>query len=170
VRAVCEEAEAAGVVEPANFNSPEQTVIAGSATGVQRALEIAKSRGAKRAMLLPMSAPSHCSLMAPAADRLRDRLAALHMQPPAIAVVNNVDVAAERSPDRIRDALLRQLCNPVRWVEGVRDLASRGVQQIVECGPGGVLTGLNKRITAEPKTVSLKDAAILRELVVQSRE
>jgi [acyl-carrier-protein] S-malonyltransferase len=170
VRALCEEAAAAGVVEPANFNSPEQTVIAGSATGVQRAIELAKSRGAKRAMLLPMSAPSHCSLMRPAAERLSDRLAGLHMRPPAIAVINNVDVSTEQSPDRIRDALLRQLCNPVRWVEGVRALAGRGVQQIVECGPGGVLTGLNKRIMPEPKSVSLKDAAMLRELVAQSKE
>jgi len=144
VRTVCEEAAAAGVVEPANFNSPEQIVIAGSATGVHRAIELAKSRGAKRAMLLPMSAPSHCSLMRPAAERLRDPLAALHMRAPAIAVVNNV--------------------------EGVRALAGRGVQQIVECGPGGVLTGLNKRITPEPKTVSLKDAAILRELAAQSKQ
>jgi [acyl-carrier-protein] S-malonyltransferase len=169
VRAVCREAGEAGIVEAANFNSPEQVVIAGQMAGVQRAIELAKARGAKRAMLLPMSVPSHCSLMRPAAERLRERLARMSVREPAIPVVNNVDVMTEELPDRIREALVRQLYNPVRWVESVTALAGRGVGQLVECGPGGVLAGLNKRITPEPKTVTPKDAGALRELARGSR-
>jgi [acyl-carrier-protein] S-malonyltransferase len=169
VRAVCLEARDAGIVEAANFNSPEQVVIAGQTAGVQRAIELAKARGAKRAMLLAMSVPSHCSLMRPAAERLRERLARISVREPAIPVVNNVDVMTEQLPDRIREALVRQLYNPVRWVESVLALAGRGVGQLVECGPGGVLAGLNRRITPEPKTVTPKDAGTLRELALGSR-
>jgi [acyl-carrier-protein] S-malonyltransferase len=169
VRAVCREAGDAGIVEAANFNSPEQVVIAGQTAGVQRAIELAKARGAKRAMLLPMSVPSHCSLMHPAAERLRERLARVSVREPAIPVVNNVDVITEQLPDRIREALVRQLYNPVRWVESVIALAGRGVGQLIECGPGGVLAGLNKRITPEPKTVMPTDAGTLRELAQGSR-
>jgi [acyl-carrier-protein] S-malonyltransferase len=136
---------------------------------VQRAIELAKARGAKRAMLLPMSVPSHCSLMHPAAERLRERLARVSVREPAIPVVNNVDVMTEQLPDRIREALVRQLYNPVRWVESVIALACRGVGQLIECGPGGVLAGLNKRITPEPKTVMARDAGTLRELAQGSR-
>lgn len=169
VRAVCREARDAGIVEAANFNSPEQVVIAGQTAGVQRAIELAKARGAKRAMLLAMSVPSHCSLMRPAAERLRERLARISVREPAIPVVNNVDVMTEQLPDRIREALVRQLYNPVRWVESVLALAGRGVGQLVECGPGGVLAGLNRRITPEPKTVTPIDAGTLRELAQGSR-
>jgi [acyl-carrier-protein] S-malonyltransferase len=169
VRAVCLEARDDGIVEAANFNSPEQVVIAGQTAGVQRAIELAKARGAKRAMLLAMSVPSHCSLMRPAAERLRERLARISVREPAIPVVNNVDVMTEQLPDRIREALVRQLYNPVRWVESVLALAGRGVGQLVECGPGGVLAGLNRRITPEPKTVTPKDAGTLRELAQGSR-
>jgi [acyl-carrier-protein] S-malonyltransferase len=169
VRAVCREAGDAGIVEAANFNSPEQVVIAGQTAGVQRAIELAKARGAKRAMLLSMSVPSHCSLMHPAAERLRERLARVSVREPAIPVVNNVDVMTEQLPDRIREALVRQLYNPVRWVESVIALAGRGVGQLIECGPGGVLAGLNKRITPEPKTVMARDAGTLRELAQGSR-
>jgi [acyl-carrier-protein] S-malonyltransferase len=169
VLAVCREAQEAGIVEAANFNSPEQVVIAGQAAGVQRAIELAKARGAKRAMLLPMSVPSHCSLMRPAAERLRERLVHTSVREPAIPVVNNVDVMTEQLPDRIREALVRQLYNPVRWVESVTALAGRGVGQLIECGPGGVLAGLNKRITPEPRTVAPKDAGALRELARASR-
>jgi len=168
VRAVCRDAASAGVVEAANFNSPGQVVIAGQATGVQRAIELAKARGAKRAVLLPMSAPSHCSLMRPAAERLRDRLAQTQLGRPRVRVINNVDVATEETPDRIRLALERQLCNPVRWVETVTALASAGVEQVVECGPGGVLTTLCKRTAPNLKVVSLKDAAALEELASTS--
>jgi [acyl-carrier-protein] S-malonyltransferase len=171
VRSVCREAADAGVVEVANFNSPEQVVIAGQAAGVQRALELAKARGARRAVLLPMSVPSHCSLMRPAAERLRERLACTSVREPAIPVVNNVDVTMEQVPARIREALVRQLYNPVRWVESVAALAGgRGVRQLVECGPGGVLAGLNRRITPEPRTRPLKDAATLSELARASHE
>ncbi len=169
VRAVCREAADAGVVEVANFNSPEQVVIAGQAAGVHRAIELAKARGAKRAMLLPMSVPSHCSLMRPAAERLRERLARTSVKEPAISVINNVDVTMEQAPARIREALLRQLYNPVRWVESVTVLAGRGVRQLVECGPGGVLAGLNRRIAREPRTVPLKDASTLSELARASQ-
>jgi [acyl-carrier-protein] S-malonyltransferase len=169
VRAVCRDARDAGIVEAANFNSPEQVVVAGQTAGVQRAIELAKARGAKRAMLLAMSVPSHCSLMRPAAERLRERLTRISVREPAIPVVNNVDVTTEQLPDRIREALVRQLYNPVRWVESVLALAGRGVGQLVECGPGGVLAGLNRRITPEPKTVTPKDAGTLRELAQGSR-
>jgi [acyl-carrier-protein] S-malonyltransferase len=164
VRAVCLEAASAGVAEPANFNSPGQVVIAGQAAGVQRAIELAKARGAKRAVLLPMSAPSHCSLMLPAAERLRERLERMELRPPRLRVINNVDVAIEETPDRIRSALLRQLSNPVRWVEIVGALTGAGVQQVIECGPGGVLTMLGRRTAPDLKISALKDANTLREL------
>lgn len=169
VRAACQEAAGAGVAEAANFNFPGQVVIAGEVPGVQRAMELAKARGAKRAVLLPMSAPSHCSLMRPASDRLRELLLAIDLKAPAIPVLNNVDVAIETTPERIRDALLRQLYSPVRWSECVTAIAARGVPLIIECGPGAVLTGINKRITpaVQPegfKTVAMSDAETLREL------
>ncbi len=164
VHSVCMEAAAAGVVEAANFNSPGQVVIAGQVAGVQRAIELAKARGAKRAVLLPMSAPSHCSLMRPAAERLRERLAQTNLRRPVLRVINNVDAAIEDAPERIRNALVRQLYNPVRWVETVRALARSGVHQVVECGPGGVLTALSKRTAPDLRIVAPKDAAELQEL------
>ena len=170
VRAVCQDAASAGVVEAANFNSFGQVVIAGQATGVQRAIELAKARGAKRAVLLPMSAPSHCSLMRPAAERLRERLAQTRLQPPRLRVVNNVDVAIEDGPDRIRLALVRQLCNPVRWVETVIALTQAGARQVVECGPGGVLATLCKRTAPDLKVAAPKDAAALEELAAGSNK
>ncbi len=168
VRSVCREAADAGVVEAANFNSPGQVVIAGQATAVQRAIEFAKARGAKRAVLLPMSAPSHCSLMRPAAERLRERLAQTRLQPPRLRVVNNVDVAVEDAPERIRAALVRQLCSPVRWVEIVIALTQAGVQQVVECGPGGVLVTLCRRTAPDLQVAAPKDAAALEELATNS--
>ena len=169
VRSVCSDAADAGVVEPANFNSPVQVVIAGEAVGVHRAIELAKARGAKRAVLLPMSAPSHCSLMRPAAERLQPRLAQVMLRKPTLRVINNVDAAIEQDPERIRSALLRQLYNPVRWVESVTMLARAGVEQVVECGPGGVLTALIKRIAPELRVVAARDAAELQELAESSR-
>jgi [acyl-carrier-protein] S-malonyltransferase len=165
VRSVCEEAAAAGVAEAANYNSPEQIVIAGNTAGVNRAMELAKARGAKRAVLLPMSAPSHCSLMRPAAERLREAIQSLQVRAPAIAFLNDVDAASEREPDRIRSAMTRQLYSPVRWVDIVKAMAAMGATQIVECGPGGVLTGVNRRAAPELKAVALKEAQSLTELI-----
>jgi [acyl-carrier-protein] S-malonyltransferase len=170
VRAVCLEAATAGLAETANFNSPGQVVIAGEAVAVQRAIELAKARGAKRAVLLPMSAPSHCRLMRPAAERLSARLAEMSLRPPKVRVINNADVAAEEAPERIRDALIRQLYSPVRWVESVTALARAGVQEVVECGPGGVLTTLCRRIAPDLKVTAAKDAAGLEELAIKSRQ
>jgi [acyl-carrier-protein] S-malonyltransferase len=168
VRTVCRDAASAGVVEAANFNSPGQVVIAGQASAVQRAIELAKGRGAKRAVLLPMSAPSHCSLMRPAAERLRERLEQTKLARPKVRVINNVDVCTEQSPERIRSALVRQLCNPVRWVEIVTALKQAGVQRVVECGPGGVLATLCRRTAPDLKVDVPKDAASLQELATGS--
>lgn len=146
VIAACAEAAASQVVSAVNFNSPHQVVIAGHASAVERAVALAKAAGAKRALLLPVSVPSHCALMRGAADKLRDRLGSIAIQRPGIAVINNVDVRTEEAPEAIRDALVRQLHSPVRWVETVHDIVRRGVHTVVECGPGKVLVGLNKRI------------------------
>ncbi|CAI8161919.1 ACP S-malonyltransferase [Pseudidiomarina mangrovi] len=146
VVAACAEAAADEVVAAVNFNSPGQVVIAGHSAAVARAGEACKARGAKRALPLPVSVPSHCALMRPAAEQLAARLAQLHLQAPTIPVINNVDVSAEQTPEAIRDALVRQLYSPVRWTETVAFLAAQGVTELVEIGPGKVLTGLNKRI------------------------
>lgn len=162
VRAACVESAQGEVVEPVNFNAPSQVVIAGHKTAVERAAAALKARGAKRAILLPVSAPFHSSLLAPAAQRLAEHLGALEIASPSIPVVNNVDVAIVGEPDEIRDALARQACNPVRWVEVVRRIASGGVTRIVECGPGKVLAGLTKRIEPSLESAALVDAASLR--------
>lgn len=146
VIAACAEAAQGEVVAAVNFNAPGQVVIAGHAAAVQRAGEACKARGAKRALPLPVSVPSHCALMAPAAEQLADALQGCGLQTPQIPVVNNVDVAVEQDPQAIRHALVRQLYSPVRWTETIHWLAAQGVQEIVEVGPGKVLTGLNKRI------------------------
>ena len=149
VGAVCAEAAKAvvgEVVTAVNYNSPGQVVIAGNTIAVSRAVELAKEAGAKRALSLPVSVPSHCSLMMPAAERLAECLANITIRTPVIPVFNNVDVQAESTADAIRDALKRQLFSPVRWVETIQAFAEQGVQQVVECGPGKVLAGLNKRI------------------------
>jgi [acyl-carrier-protein] S-malonyltransferase len=146
VVAACAEAAGDEVVAAVNFNSPGQVVIAGHSAAVARAAEACKARGAKRALPLPVSVPSHCQLMRPAAEQLAVRLAQLSLQPPRIPVINNVDVVAEQQPDAIRQALVRQLYSPVRWTETVAWLAAQGVTEIIEIGPGKVLTGLNKRI------------------------
>ncbi len=156
---ICAEVAAGEVVEAVNFNAPEQTVIAGHAAAVQRAADACKAAGAKRAVLLPVSAPFHCSLMKPAAERLAARLVEVELKAPAIPVVNNVDVAVESDPARIRDALVRQAAAPVRWVETVRAMAGMGVTHVLECGPGKVLAGLTKRCDAGLQGVALADAA-----------
>jgi [acyl-carrier-protein] S-malonyltransferase len=154
-------ATAGEVVEPANLNSPGQVVIAGHRAAVERAMAKAKEMGAKRAVMLPMSAPSHCSLMRPAAERLRERLAQVALRKPAVPVVHNRFVAAFDDPARIREALVEQLDHPVRWIESVRFLAAQGVDRIVECGPGKVLAGLVKRIAPQVETVAIQDSAAL---------
>jgi [acyl-carrier-protein] S-malonyltransferase len=145
VKAACEESAQGQIVEAVNFNTPEQTVIAGHATAVQRAADAAKKKGAKRAVMLPVSAPFHCSLMKPAAERLRQRLLELSLSMPQIPVVNNADVACLSDPQAIRDALVRQAASPVRWVETMQAMAGQGVSHVYECGPGKVLAGLVKR-------------------------
>ena len=151
------------VVEAVNFNDPSQTVIAGTKAGVDRACEVLKAAGAKRALLLPVSAPFHSSLMKPAAEKLRLALADAVFETPQIPVLNNVDVAVERDGDAIRDALYRQAFGPVRWVECVHALKERGVTHLVEGGPGKVLAGLTKRIDSDLTGVALFDMATLAE-------
>lgn len=163
VGAVCREAAQGEVVEPANYNSPAQVVVAGHRGAVERAMVLAKARGAKRAMMLPMSAPSHCSLMRPAAERLAQALAQVPIQSPQIPVLHNVDAGERHDADAIREALVRQVHSPVRWVEIVRRLAQEGVTHVVECGPGKVLAGLNKRIEPSQQTLALTDEAALRD-------
>jgi [acyl-carrier-protein] S-malonyltransferase len=170
VIAGCQEAQAtfaagsAEVVEAVNFNDAAQTVIAGSKAAVDKACEVLKGMGAKRALLLPVSAPFHSSLMKPAAEKLREKLATLTLGAPQIPVLNNIDVAIETDADRIRDALYRQAFGPVRWVECVQAIKARGVTTLVECGPGKVLAGMTKRIDAELTGVALYDPANLAEV------
>ena len=152
------------VVEAVNFNDPGQTVIAGSKAAVEKACEVLKAMGAKRALNLPVSAPFHSSLMKPAAEQLKEKLAATTFALPQIPVVNNIDVAVETDPDRIRDALYRQAFGPVRWVECVQAMKARGIHTLVECGPGKVLAGMTKRIDAELNGVALYDPATLAEV------
>src|ERR1035437_4756721 len=149
------------VVEAVNFNDPLQTVIAGSRAAVEKAGDVLKAKGAKRALTLPVSAPFHSSLMRPAAEQLKMRLAAVKFLPPQIALINNVDVAVETDPERIRDALYRQAFGPVRWVECVQAIKARGSTTIVECGPGKVLAGLVKRIDPELNGMALFDPTSL---------
>jgi len=157
VRAACAEAADGQVVEPVNYNAPSQVVIAGHTAAVQRAMAAAKARGAKRAVMLPVSAPFHSSLLAPAAARLREALAGVAVRAPHIPVLHNVDVKTYSEPDQVRDALVRQANHPVRWVETVRAMAAGGVTRIAECGPGKVLAPLVKRITDGVEGIPLTD-------------
>jgi [acyl-carrier-protein] S-malonyltransferase len=152
------------VVEAVNFNDPSQTVIAGSKAAVDKACEVLKAMGAKRALNLPVSAPFHSSLMKPAAEKLKEKLANTIFATPQIPVVNNIDVSVETSADRIRDALYRQAFGPVRWVECVQAIKSRGLHTLVECGPGKVLAGMVKRIDADMTGLPLFDPASLAEV------
>lgn len=147
------------VVEPVNFNAPGQTVIAGSKAAVERACEACKARGAKRAVLLPVSAPFHSSLIRPAAEKLAVRLAELNFATPKIPVINNVDVALESDPEKIKDALIRQAYSPVRWVETIQKMAALGATTVAECGPGKVLSGLSKRCAEGVVGLALADLA-----------
>jgi [acyl-carrier-protein] S-malonyltransferase len=158
IAAACAEAAQGEVVEPVNFNAPGQTVIAGHKGAVERACEACKARGAKRAVLLPVSAPFHSSLLKPAADRLAVALADIAVATPVIPVINNVDVAIETDPAKIKDALVRQAAKPVRWVEIIQKMASMGVATTAECGPGKVLAGLTKRCADGITGVALADS------------
>ncbi|KHT45850.1 ACP S-malonyltransferase [Vibrio sinaloensis] len=157
----CEEAAQGEVVSPVNFNSPGQVVIAGSKDAVERAGALCKEAGAKRALPLPVSVPSHCALMKPAADKLAIALEELEFSAPQLPVINNVDVAAETDPVKIKDALVRQLYSPVRWTESVQLMSEQGVEKLLELGPGKVLTGLTKRIVKTLSGAAVNDAASL---------
>lgn len=159
VREVCTEAAQGSVVEAVNFNSPGQVVIAGAAAAVERAMELAKEKGAKRALPLPVSVPSHCSLMKPAAEKLAEALKNVAIKTPQIRVIHNADVTAYDDAEKIKDALVRQLYSPVRWTETVNALVAEGITRSAECGPGKVLAGLAKRINKEASCSALTDAA-----------
>lgn len=161
VRAACAEAAQGEVVEAVNFNAPSQVVIAGHKAAVERACEVAKARGAKRAVILAVSAPFHSSLMKPAADRLATRIVDVEFVPPSIDVINNIDVAIEHDPDAIRAALVRQAAGPVRWSETVRRMADSGVTQLIECGPGKVLAPMARRIDPRVAGLPIFDPASL---------
>lgn len=169
VRLACSESAQNDVVEPVNFNAPEQVVIAGHKAAVERACEAAKARGAKRALVLPVSAPFHSSLLKPASDRLREYLAQVSFSAPQIPLINNVDVAIVNDVDAIKDALVRQAANPVRWVEVIQKMAKQEVTHVVECGPGKVLTGLVKRINPEVVGEAIFDDASLNKVLELTR-
>jgi [acyl-carrier-protein] S-malonyltransferase len=152
------------VVEAVNFNDPGQTVIAGSKAAVEKACEVLKAMGAKRALNLPVSAPFHSSLMKPAAEKLKEKLANTIFSAPQIPLINNIDVSVETSADRIRDALYRQAFGPVRWVQCVQAIKARGIHTLVECGPGKVLAGMVKRIDSDMTGLALFDPASLAEV------
>lgn len=167
VRQACLEAAQGEIVEAVNFNAPAQVVIAGHKAAVERACEAAKRLGAKRAVPLAVSAPFHSSLLQPASAQLAQRLAGTAMQTPQVPVINNIDVAAESDPARIRDALARQAAGPVRWSQIISAMAADGVTHIVECGPGKVLSGLTKRIAPAVESLSISDAASLRDVLAR---
>lgn len=163
VRAVCSESAQGEVLEAVNFNSPGQVVIAGHKSAVERGMEAAKAKGAKRALILPVSVPSHCALMKPAADRLAAYLGDVAVSTPHIPVLHNADVAAYSNAASIKDALVRQLYSPVRWVETIQAIATQGVAHAAECGPGKVLAGLNKRIVSEMTCFALTGVEAVAE-------
>ncbi|MFA7240822.1 MAG: ACP S-malonyltransferase [Sulfuricellaceae bacterium] len=165
IRAVCAEAAQGEVVEAVNFNSPGQVVIAGDKSAVERCIVLAKAKGAKRALPLPVSVPSHCALMRPAAEKLADYLQSVTLKTPAVTVLHNADVKGYSESAAIKDALVRQLYSPVRWVETVRAIAAQGIGHVVECGPGKVLAGLNKRIDSNLQGWALIDAEAIATLL-----
>ncbi len=160
---LCKEISNHQLVSPANFNAPGQVVIAGHAQAVEEAIGVAKDKGARRAVLLPVSVPSHCSLMEPAAEKFRHHLNVVDIRSPEIPVVHNVDVASHAAPDVIRSVLTKQLCNPVRWVDTITFMHDQGVNTLVESGPGKVLSGLNKRIVRSCDTLSILDQTTLEK-------
>jgi [acyl-carrier-protein] S-malonyltransferase len=170
VRAVCAEAAQGEVVEPVNFNEPTQIVIAGHAAAIERACDLAKAKGAKRAMKLAVSAPFHSSLLKPASDRLRAYMAGIEFSAPQIDLINNVDVAITRDPQAIKDALVRQAAGPVRWVETMQKMAADGVTQVIECAPSKVLIGMAKRIDAALVGDALVDQAALERVLASIKQ
>lgn len=170
IQKACQEAAQQEVVSPVNFNSPGQVVIAGHKAAVERAGELCKAYGAKRALPLPVSVPSHCALMLPAAEQLKTDLAALNFHPTVIPVLNNVDVAVENTQDAIKDALVRQLYSPVRWTESIEWLAAQGVTDVIEMGAGKVLAGLIKRIDKDLATSSVYDPASLQAALTAANQ
>ncbi|MGZ8271044.1 MAG: ACP S-malonyltransferase [Methylophilus sp.] len=169
VKAVCSEAAEGDVVEAVNFNCPGQVVIAGERNAVERAMELAKAKGAKRALPLPVSVPSHCALMKPAADKLVQYLVSVNINTPKINVLHNADVASYQDSDAIKDALARQLYSPVRWVETVQAVYQQGVLNSAECGPGKVLSGLTKRIVSELPCTAFTSSEAIREFVENNK-
>ena len=155
----CKQAAEGEVLQAVNYNSPGQVVVAGNKAAIERIVTVAKEMGAKRALPLPVSVPSHCDLMKPAAEQLAEKLKSITFKEAVIPVINNVDVAAETDADKIRDALVRQLFSPVRWVGTIQKMAADGVDQLIECGPGRVLIGLNKRIDKSMSTAAVFDPA-----------
>ncbi len=164
---VCVEASQGQVVEAVNFNAPGQVVIAGDSDAVARAIDVAKEAGAKRAVVLPLSVPSHSTLMQPAAEKMRDYLAGIVLKPSSVSVIHNVDVKAHSNVDDIKDALYRQLFSPVRWVETIRYLITRGTETFIELGPGKVLTGLSKRIDKSVPCYCVHDLKSLEQTLEQ---
>ncbi|TAJ76835.1 MAG: [acyl-carrier-protein] S-malonyltransferase [Gallionellaceae bacterium] len=162
VRAVCIEGAQGEVLEAVNFNSPGQVVIAGNRAAVERGMELAKAKGAKRAIMLPMSVPSHCSLLTGAAEQLRAYLNNIAVRTPVIPVLHNADVASYNDAAKIKDALVRQLYSPVRWVETVQAFGKQGITHNVECAPGKILAGLNKRIDANQQAMAINDGEALK--------
>jgi [acyl-carrier-protein] S-malonyltransferase len=171
IEAACREAAQGAIVEAANFNSPGQVVIAGEKAAVQRAIEAARARGAKRAVALPVSVPSHTSLMRGAAERLKERLRALEVRAPRIRYISAVDASAHEQPDEIRELLVQQLSNPVRWSDTLRAVSAGAIAQVIECGPGRVLTGLNRRIErrANLDFLALEDPASMEAALAATR-
>ena len=169
VRAACAEAAQGEIVQAVNFNSPGQVVIAGHAAAVKRACDAAKAKGAKRALPLPVSAPFHSALMQPAAQRLQEYMQGIAFGAPRLPVINNVDVASYDDPARIKDALVRQACNPVRWVEIIQAFAAQGISHVAECGPGKVLAGMTRRIDASLESLALPDKASIEQGVAASK-
>jgi [acyl-carrier-protein] S-malonyltransferase len=165
IRALCESLAEGQVLEPANYNAIGQTVVAGNAAAVDRLIEQAKQAGAKLAKRIPVSVPSHCALMKPAANHLAEILETIPISVPQIPIVNNIDVSIEYDSIMIKQALTQQLYSPVRWVEIIQSLEKRGIEEFIECGPGKVLAGLNKRITSIP-TLSIQDPEVLQEALI----
>jgi [acyl-carrier-protein] S-malonyltransferase len=168
VRSICEQASKDGIAEAVNFNSPGQVVIAGRKPAIDSAIELAKDSGAKRALLLPVSVPSHCALMHPAAERLAARLNDLELAIPEIPVIHNVDVASHADIDDIKHALSSQLYKPVRWVETIQHMIRQDITTIIECGPGKVLTGLNKRISRDLVSIAVYNLESLHDAIAQT--
>ena len=169
VTIACTQAANHEIVAPANFNSPGQVVIAGQTDAVQRAADTAKSMGARKVIMLAVSVPSHCTLMQPAADHLINILKDVTIEAPQIPCINNVDVCIETNPTKIKNALVRQLTTPVRWVETIEKIIDAGILQIIECGPGRILTGLNKRINKSLECTSLNTTETLAELLGETK-